>query len=102
VCGSTKSKKWISAIPDRVSGADLRSAVEFWCSIECRNNDPQYAPYCNGEELNDVINRLKADTSIIPGDFADAVAGNRNMSRDAVLDKLLMAALATDKLLETG
>jgi hypothetical protein len=84
--------EWLQAVPDGLSGRELRENVQWWCSRACRDRDPQYEPLPDGEALLQMINRLKAGTGLMPGDVGDAYAQATGQSRqeiERIADKIL-------------
>ena len=76
--------EWLQAVPDGLSGEKLRANVQWWCSRECRDNDPQYQPLDSGEALLDMINRLKAGAGPVPGDIGEFFADGSGLSREEI------------------
>jgi len=84
--------EWLQAVPDGLSGQELRDNVQWWCSRACRDRDPQYEPLPDGEALLQMINRLKEGAGPIPGDIGAAytqAAGQSRRDIERVADRIL-------------
>lgn len=77
--------EWLQAVPDGLNGQALRDNVQWWCSRECHDNDPQHHPLPDGEALLDMINRLKADAGPIPGDIGELFVRASSLTREEIV-----------------
>jgi len=84
--------EWLQAVPDGLSGQELRDNVQWWCSRGCRDSDPQYQPLSDGEALLQMINRLKEGAGPIPEDIGEfyAHAGRSRHEIKHIADRILV------------